>query len=133
MLKLRRKPEEAYMKYNMRTSAMISTWLTNSNLFPAHVKVIKSVYKAAWREKNFVLDNGDCPLSGVRSFRDATWWAAMQYGARPHKRRKLGVQHARPGTPRTPWEQPFVDVWGEGWRAKLRNANTLQQWMAGYT
>ena len=129
LLRLRRRPEEGAMNYNMRTSSMICKWLSNSRLDSAHVKVIRFVYKAAWREKAFHLDGGDAPLKQVRSYRDAMWWQTWQAISTRAERQRLGIRHAQVGQQKTAWEHPFVTVWGLDWRSRLQNAATLSEWM----
>ena len=74
LLRLRRRPGENAMSFNMRSAVVIQKWMHNSSLQPAFAKVIKSVYKAAWKMKVFSLDDGAQPLLLARFVRDQLWW-----------------------------------------------------------
>ena len=121
------------MAYNTRTATLIQKWLANSGVKAAHVKVLKSVYKDAWKEKIFCLDNGDAPLHALRIYRDSCWWQTWRAITTRSTRRKAGVSHAQGGQQKTSWEHPFVTVWGVHWRTRLNAATKLAEWMRGYT
>ena len=132
VLRLRRRPEESFKTYNMRTAAIIHKWCRGARISLLYVRVLKAVYKAAWREFTFSLDGGDSPLGQARLCRCAMWWETWRAVATPSKRRKLGILHASPGAQSASWETPFVALWGCCWRGRRDSSKTVSQWMRGF-
>ena len=92
-------------------------------------QVLKSVFKSAYRESSFALDDGAQPLKWVREARSELWWQTYAFLAPPAKRQKTGIQHAKAGRQRTSWEGPFVAAWGMHWRSHRDQSKSLAEWM----
>jgi hypothetical protein len=132
MMKLRRRPGEEAKGYNMRTAGQIKHWLQQYSSPMIPVRILKAVYKQAWKETHFSLDNGDNPLEWARSCRSAAWWQTCCGLASSFKRRRAGINHGRPGQQRADWENPFL-VWrGCQWRDERRSCHNLRSWMNGF-
>jgi hypothetical protein len=110
---------------------MITGWSQGVGVVPAYDRIVKSVFKAAWKERTFTLDCGEAPLKAARSYRDSIWWETIQALAPTHKRRKVAT-HASSGQQKRAWEHPFCTVWGNSWRAKLESCGSLSEWMNHY-
>ena len=132
MLRLRRRPEEDHIAYNLRTAGVIQKWCQRCNVTMVFVRVIKAVYKAAWKDKTFALDDGSSPLRAARQFRNAMWWQTVQVVQPKAKRQKLGIVHHSRGQQRVGWEHPFVAVWGCTWQDKLDACSSLRVRMQGF-
>ena len=129
LLRLRRRPGEGNMDFNKRSAAIIAMWMQKYGIAMVWERVLKSVFKAAWREANFALDDGAQPLKWVREIRSELWWQTYGFTNPQSKRRKTGILHARAGRQRTSWENPFVAAWGLHWRAQRDKCLTLSEWM----
>ena len=129
MLKLQRRPDEGYVQYNMRTAATIEKWFRTAHVPTLPMRVLKTVFKAAWRDDAFKLDCGDAPLRDARDYRSALWWQTHCYFAPPCRRKQMRTSHQRAGMPKTKWEQLFVEVWGIHWRSRRQACTTLEDWM----
>ncbi len=130
LLQLRRRPQESYQYYNQRTAAMVDKWCSDNGVLPLYGKVLKAVFKAAWRESMFSLDGGISPLRQVRLYRTEVWWQTCCALTDPAKRRRLGVKHSTRGRSAAAWEHPFVVLWGCQWREKRQECKSLRSWMA---
>ena len=140
MLKMKRKDGvEGLMQYNQRTDDRIRTWFHRFKLFPIHVRIIKAVFKAVWKEPRTIVGLSSRPLQGLRLVRSAIWWAGIQ--DLPVKRRRAGgcVQDSSGHIPA--WEDCFVLVYGLDWRSfsdqllpGMCDANSsLASWMVNWT
>ena len=125
MLKMRRRPEEGCQQYNTRTAEFIRKLLSKAGVLPLHFRVLRAVFKEAWKNHNFVLDSGDSPLKIARGFRNTQWWQTHCFLNSNTQRRK----HRRVGMPHALWENPFVVVWGIDWFSQLANCCSLVDWM----
>ena len=133
VLRLRRKPNEGFMEYNQRTAIIIRRWQQEYNITMLYDRVLKAVYKAAWKGNKGVLDYGENPLNFARDYRNAAWWETLQVTSSQSKRRRLNLSHGRSGQQCASWENPFVKAWGSHWRARRDKCTSLLEWMGGYT
>ena len=95
-------------------------------------RVLKAVFKEAWKECWFVLDCGDAPLKWARESRTALWWETTKAIMPQAKRRRMGLQRSQAGRPAPGWENPFVVVWGIHWREQRSSCSSIQKWMAKF-
>ena len=129
MLHLRRRPLETFAQYNIRTARTIEKWMSGSSLQFCYMRVLKAVFKSAWREVAFHLDNGETPLQDARGYRTALWWQTLAAIAPAAERKRLAIQHAHQGQQKTSWEHCFVAAWGIHWRDLRDNCKTATEWM----
>ena len=120
------------MLYNQRTAACIDKWCAGSGISLLYLRVVKAVYKAAWRDAAFKLDCGSSPLRVVRDYRSMEWWQTHCFLTTQAKRRKLGTYHRHGGAQKCSWEHVFVEVWGIHWRSRLSACTSLAKWMSGF-
>ncbi len=131
MFKMRRKPEESYMQFNMRTAGQLERWLRHSGVAMIHQRILKQVYKAAWTEKMSPCGFGANPLAWAREFRDSMWWEGICASSSKRQRLDQGVRHGQSGWVRLPWEYPFTVVFGTTWRNHRNKHSSLAHWMRG--
>ena len=113
LLRLRRRPGESFMSYNIRTALMITRWMQLGKIPFLYDRVLKSVCKAAWGDSVFSLGGGlQSQLGAARSFRNEVWGCTVVFITPQYKRRKLGLTHDSAGKQRATWERPFVEAWG---------------------
>ncbi|CAK0804474.1 unnamed protein product, partial [Prorocentrum cordatum] len=113
--RLRRKPGEGAMAANVRTSALIKRWMHVHNVKPLHIRVLRSVFKHAWREKTFPGHGGHNYLAMSRSFRSREWWEHFKYFGEYRKRRRLNMLHSSGGQ-FSHREDVFCEYFGVDWR-----------------
>eukprot|EP00973_Karenia_brevis_P040527 5604275-Karenia_brevis.AAC.1 len=77
MFRLRWRPEDNPMTFNVRSSHLIQHWFRNGGVKMIHERILQAVYKSAWKETWFTVDDGDYPLMRLRQYRDRTWWEAI--------------------------------------------------------
>ena len=82
---------ERAMQHNQRTAPMISKWATASNVPLIHERVLKSIFKAACKETQFVLDCGAAHLRATTEHRTDIWWQKWCAGATAWQRQRLGI------------------------------------------
>ena len=131
MFRMRRKPEESQATFNKRSAVQIFTWFGKLGLKMAFHRVIKQVYKSAWLEQFSPCCFSENPLLWSRECRSQSWWAFICVDESRKTRRIDGLQHRHRGHQRTSWEQPFVTVFGEAWRAFRDSHHNLAHWMQG--
>ena len=129
ILRLKRRPGESNWAYNSRTSHVISTWMSRSSVCSMPERILKAVFKRAWRETTFHMGNGQSLLQDLRGYRNAQWWSGCVALASKWKRRKLGLVRKTGGQQRASWERPFVEVWGDEWRSQVADCRTLAEWL----
>ena len=129
ILRLRRRPDDSHFGYHKRTSKIIKRWIIQYGIMPVHGRVIKAVFKTAWKDRHFQLDSSEAPLQRAREYRSEAWWHTVNAMASPAKRRKLGITHHRPGQQQTSWEHPFVAVWGLDCRCRLESCQPEKERM----
>jgi len=110
LLRLQRKPDEYASQYNMRTSRIIAQWCSKYGFTFLYARVIKMVFKAAFKDKCFEFDYSAAPLRHARMYRNSLWWETWGALVSPAKRRKLGIIHRQAGQQKPSWEYPFVCV-----------------------
>ena len=130
LLGLRRRPQETFRQHNERTAVMIVKWMRQNGLHMVFQRVLKNVYKAAYKVDRFTLDSGDAPLKHLLRYHEQAWWQTLAQIVPPTKRLKIGMKHRHAGCPPASWEQPFVAAWGIHWRSRLDKARTLPEWMS---
>ena len=129
MFKMRRKPSDTQATFNKLTALRLHNWFAHAGLLMAYHRVLKLVFKAAWKEKASPLDHKANPLQLVREFRDHTWWFLVQAGHTRAELREQQLQHRRSGKLRIPWDEVFVMVYGPTWRNFRDEHSGLAEWM----
>ena len=129
MLHLRRRPMETFLGYNQRTSVLIDGWLHRGGIMRVYTRIMRAIFKNAWKECWFALDCGDSPMKWVREARTELWWETIKVVGSQAKRRRLGIQRKSPGKPTASWEHPFVVVWGLHWRGEVAACSSGRDWM----
>ena len=51
------------MDYNIRSAAIISMWVQKNAFTMVWEQVLNNIFKSAWRETSFTLDDGAQPLN----------------------------------------------------------------------
>ncbi|CAK0847987.1 unnamed protein product [Prorocentrum cordatum] len=129
ILRLKRRPGESNWACNGRTSDAIRTWMFRASARPLPGRILKAVFKRAWKETAFHIGNGQLLLQDLHTYRNAQWWSGCLALASETKRRKLGLVRKHCGQQPASWERPFVDVWGVEWRSQMATCTTLAQWL----
>ena len=129
LLGLYRRPSEGQADYNKQTADKITHWMTSCSMSFLYCRVLRAVFKAAWKEVVFTLDSGAALLREIRNYCRALWWTTLQSVSSRAKRRKLNVQHGAPGRPAAGWENPFVCAWGLHWQSVRDSCRNLAEWM----
>ena len=132
LLRLKRRPDDTFQAYNVRTAAIIRKWCSEARVTLIYIRVLKAVYKAAWKEIAFKLDCGEAPLAKARSYRSVMWWQTWRGVSSQAKRRKMGITHASQGKQLASYENPFVCLWDCCWREKRTSSKTIGQWMKNF-
>ena len=129
VLKCTRKSDEGYMQYNIRTARLIEHWFAASGVPPFFLRIIRILYRAAWRENCTLVGNGDKPLAWIREARSAHWWITCCVIGRS-ARYKNGVlqQSSRHSVM---WEDMFVEFLGFDWRQTRSTCHSYSDWRAG--
>ena len=98
--------------------------LRTRTLTPLHEKVLKMVFKEAWRLKNPTqqLAGGADYLRGIK---DDMWWNGLK-DLSGNKRTTGDTKHRRSG-PTTSWETPLVQGIGADWRGR-RDQSSKEEW-----
>ena len=133
LLRLRRRPDETRMMYNITSAQRMQRWLEQHGVPMVYKRVLKSIFKAAWKETWFTLDGGAMPLKCAREYRNALWCQTLSCMTTSSQRRKIGLQRGQAGQQRTPWENPFLAVWGLHWRDTRSTCSSAAEWMSKYT
>ena len=95
-------------------------------------RVLKAVFKTAWRDSHFALDCSDSPLREARGYRDAMGWQIWNAITSKTKRRKLGIAHGTAGQQQSGWEHLFVALWEIGWQRRMSDCTSEKQWMRNF-
>jgi hypothetical protein len=114
------------MQYNERTSTRIRDWSQRFNFKQLHHRILKAVFRSAWRETTFQTPGGGALLSQVRGSRHRSWWESVKHES-VWTRTHHGFKHWKKG-PRTEWEDSFVEVYGYGWRAVRDSCQDAAEW-----
>ena len=114
ILKVRRKPEEAFFIYCQRSAARIQKWLELFHVAPLHIVILRNVFRAVWKDHG-----ANKVAAAIRDDRSRVWWTAHQNDPL-HVRRVIGAVASRPG-PKTCFEDVFVTAFGVDWR-KIRDS-----------
>ena len=98
--------------------------LRTRTLTPLHEKVLKMVFKEAWRLKKPTqqLAGGADYLRGIK---DDMWWNGLK-DLSGNKRTTGDTKHRRSG-PTTSWETPLVQGVGADWRDR-REQSSKEEW-----
>ena len=78
MFRMRRKPTETQATFNKTNALRLHSWFGHAKLSMAHHRVLKLIFKAAWKERSSPLSFDANPLRLFREFRDLTWWYLVQ-------------------------------------------------------
>ena len=62
MFRMRRKPDESQMHFNQRSAAKLQGWFKNAGLEMVFHRVLRLIFKAAWRERFSVFYFDENPL-----------------------------------------------------------------------
>ena len=65
MLRFRWKPGEGQALFMVRTARILETWFRRFRVQPLHIRILKNVFKSAWRERTLT------PLGGANFLRAA--------------------------------------------------------------
>ena len=131
VFRCRRKNDEGYMQYNIRTARLIEHWLAVSGTPPLFLRIIRILYRAAWRENCIRVGNGDTPLAWLREARSALWWSTCCAMGRS-ARYKHGIMQQASGHS-VMWEDMFVEFLGLEWRQARSACRSYSDWRAGET
>ncbi|CAK0874635.1 unnamed protein product [Prorocentrum cordatum] len=116
------------MTANARTSALIRKWMQVHSICPICVRVLKSVFKNAWREISLPCSAGAELLRKSPIFRARDWWEQYKHAKEYKKPLRLSMVHATGGN-FSHWEDVFCDYFGVDWRSVRDGYHSLQEWM----
>ena len=122
-LRFRRKSDESHLAYNQRTAMKISEWMTFRWVKPIHLAIIERLFAHAWHER----DVGQV-AAVIRRDRDQAWWAGLCDWS-VQARAKEELLHSKQGL-QDHYDNVFVQVWVEHWRARLDKAKGREAWLA---
>ena len=118
------------MQYDIHTANRLRAWFQYFRSEFIHIRIMKAIFKSAWKESRLNVGIGENPLSDIRMVRSAMWWEGVKTG--PVKRRRLeGLFHTCSGH-RTAWEDCLVIVFGVDWRSFRDGHRSLEQWMGNF-
>eukprot|EP00973_Karenia_brevis_P090041 12400726-Karenia_brevis.AAC.1 len=129
VLKLPPKPDDSRFSYLARTARRIESWYKTFKGVFAHQRVLKLVYRSAYREDSTVVGDGCLPVRALRRCRDRIWWDFAVTAATYRQRKAQGWSQARHGH-HTAWEDVFVEYLGINWRQK-RDSMDYGSWKSG--
>ena len=112
LLNLRRQPGQEAVGYNTRSARIILKWLQKFGTKMVWERVLVSISKSAWRERELALDDGAQQLRCIREARISLRWQTYAFLTPQAKRRKTGIQHGSAESQRTFLGNPFLAVWG---------------------
>ena len=130
MFRMQRKAEESRMGFNKRSASQLHHWFQQANLQMAYHRVLKMVFKAAWKEKSSPCALGQNPLQWARECRDSSWWNLVRAECSRREMRQEKLEHRRAVHGQTSWEDVFVTVYGPAWRAVRDEHASMAQWMS---
>ena len=127
MFRMKYKHGEGKMEFNMRTSSCIKNWFGYLRQDFIHLRILKTVFKAAWKEPRMQV-GGEHPLKKAREVRSAMWWECI-------KQQPLKMRHSEKLFRASPghisaWEDCFVAWHGSDWRTFRDTHLTLDSWMS---
>ena len=126
IFRLRRRPEEGQMAYNVRTARWLDKLRDDLNIPHAHHQVMRAVFRSAWRERHFRDISGSNLLQVIRNYKSQLWWEFVK--AAPYKdRRDEGAVHSRTG-PAINYETVFVESMGADWRSHRDAHGSYPDW-----
>ena len=125
-LRMRLRPDEGEMLFNVRTARCIDIWHAKLNIKRLHQFILFRLHAAAWRETAISTDDGSSPLAWLREDRSHEWWTAIQ-ALGLHQRRRNGFVQRKSGHV-TSWEDVFVCVYGVNWRARRNCFASAAEW-----
>ena len=126
VLKLKWRPLEGKMSYNIRTSVLIKIWFCQHGKQPMYYRALLAVFKNAWRERSLPTHGAENYLSLSREFRCRAFWDIVKDMGRA--RLSSGIVHAGIG-PRTEWEDVLCIELGNTWRLKRDTCSSMQDWL----
>ena len=65
---MRRKPTDTQASFNKSSAVRLHAWFGHCNLLMAYLRVLKLIFKAAWKEKSSPLGFEENPLQLSREF-----------------------------------------------------------------
>ena len=95
----------------------------------AYHRVLKLVFKAAWKEKWSPCAWDTNPLQSARECRDQTWWYLVQNSCSRTDMKQQHLQHRCKGAQRTAWDDVLALVFGPAWRSFRDQHSSLTEWM----
>ena len=126
VFRLRRRPGEGFMTYNVRTARWLDKMHVDFLLPHAHHQLLRKILQAAWRESTFQDNTGENLLAVARNYKSLLWWTGIK--DLPYKTRLAqGAAHNRQG-PTVTYENVFVDLMGETWRETRNACNNFLEW-----
>ena len=117
------------MQYNARTARLIEAWFSVTGVPPIFLRVIRTLYRAAWRQNHVMVGCCDKPLAWIREARSAHWWTTCCALGRSARHRSGIVQQS--SGHRVMWEDVFVEFLGLDWRQTRSTCTTYSDWRAG--
>ena len=114
------------MEYNRRTAQWLDRLRSNCKQPHLHHRVLRSVFRSAWRETHFVDATGDRLLKVIREYKCELWWASVKDSSYA-SRLQAGAVHSRQGT-QPCYESLFVKLCGPTWRDNLAACPSYTQW-----
>ena len=115
------------MDFNKRTAVLIFQWASRAKCMLLHHRILREIFKEAWREGHVTFPGGNTHTKKIRTFRNRAWWNSVKH--EPFSRRsKHGAVHATMGN-YTEWEDVFIMVFGPGW-SELRDTCNFPEWMS---
>ena len=123
---------EGRAQYMTRTAISLQRWFSMLQVAPLHIRILREVYRHAWREISFPSPSGSNTLAEVRKFRDRTWWESVCALQSARKRKLAGHCHAGLGS-RVEWEDVFVAAYGARWRDRRDQCTSLSMWMHSFS
>ena len=126
MFGFRRRPDEGAMQFNMRTSRKITQWFQQAGIKMLHHRILRSIHRSAWREKEPGSGLGEKLLLDLRMQRSRIIWDVVK--SVPLKRRRdENLVHSRTGNIRE-WEDVFIQHRGHAWRQERDSCGCRNDW-----
>ena len=128
MLAFRRRPSEGPALFMERTARRIEQWFRDTRVRPLHLRVLREVFKGAWKEKTLQGPSGTNYLRFAREERSRELWELAKSFYSAKRRRQEHIVHAGFGG-RVEWEDVFVMYFCTGWREVRDKCTSGAEWL----